>query len=152
MIVFTATLLTGCDTVRNTLGLDHYQADEFNISENPPLSLPPDYKLRPPKDNAQGSVEVNQQSMATQKARTSLLGQKEDCNVKGSHSSERVLLTEAKAGQNVPSDIRQVVNQEAKVQENKTILDDKLSEIAKNAASLRQDQAQNTEQPSKKDS
>ncbi len=39
--------LTGCDNVRNVFGLDHYQADEFNVNTNKPLSMPPSYDELP---------------------------------------------------------------------------------------------------------
>jgi hypothetical protein len=42
-------LLTACDQFKSGLGLDHYQPDEFSIPTNPPLELPPNYKLRPPR-------------------------------------------------------------------------------------------------------
>lgn len=45
-------MLSGCDTIRSTLGLDHNQANGFDVPINPPLVLPPDFNLRPPKPGA----------------------------------------------------------------------------------------------------
>lgn len=45
-------LLAGCDSVRNTLGIDHYQPDEMQSGVNPPLTQPPHFKLRPPRPGA----------------------------------------------------------------------------------------------------
>ncbi|HLD95572.1 MAG TPA: DUF3035 domain-containing protein, partial [Alphaproteobacteria bacterium] len=42
--------LSGCDSIKNTLGMDHYTPDEFEVSSNPPLTVPTDFSLRPPKD------------------------------------------------------------------------------------------------------
>ncbi|MCX7342600.1 MAG: DUF3035 domain-containing protein [Proteobacteria bacterium] len=54
-------LLTACDSVKDSLGMSHYQADEFNLQQNPPLSMPPNYSLMPPRvKNAEGkSVPLN---------------------------------------------------------------------------------------------
>jgi hypothetical protein len=42
-------VLAGCDSTKSALGLDHYQPDEFLVPTNPPLELPPNYNLRPPR-------------------------------------------------------------------------------------------------------
>lgn len=51
-------LLTGCDTVRDTLGLEHSAPNEFDVSSSAPLSMPPDYNLRPPEPGAARPQEV----------------------------------------------------------------------------------------------
>jgi hypothetical protein len=45
-------LLGGCGDTRKTLGLDKTVPDEFKIVSRAPLSLPPDYALRPPQPGA----------------------------------------------------------------------------------------------------
>ena len=54
-------LLTSCDSLKDSLGMSHYQADEFNLQQNPPLSIPPNYKLVPPhtKNKDGKSVPLN---------------------------------------------------------------------------------------------
>jgi hypothetical protein len=44
-------LLTACETggVRETLGLTRDAPDEFTVVSRPPLSLPPEFNLRPPR-------------------------------------------------------------------------------------------------------
>ncbi|MES2984258.1 MAG: DUF3035 domain-containing protein [Pseudomonadota bacterium] len=44
-------LLTACDGggVRETLGLNRDAPDEFTVVSRPPLSLPPEFSLRPPR-------------------------------------------------------------------------------------------------------
>ena len=71
-IVAAGAALSGCDQLRNTLGLDHYQADPFRIPVNPPLSMPPDYNLRPPVPGAPNPGDVNHKEKAQEK----MLGQK----------------------------------------------------------------------------
>jgi hypothetical protein len=44
-------LLAACEdgAVRNTLGLDRSAPDEFTVVSRPPLSVPPEFTLRPPR-------------------------------------------------------------------------------------------------------
>jgi hypothetical protein len=44
-------LLVACEdgAVRNTLGLDRSAPDEFTVVSRPPLSVPPEFTLRPPR-------------------------------------------------------------------------------------------------------
>ncbi len=44
-------ILAGCDgsSVRETLGIANEAPDEFSVLPNPPLSVPPDFDLTPPK-------------------------------------------------------------------------------------------------------
>ena len=41
-------LVTACDTARSVIGLDKQSPDEFAVVPRAPLSVPPDYGLRPP--------------------------------------------------------------------------------------------------------
>ncbi len=45
--------LSACDTIKHTFGLDHYSGDEWSVPNTPPLELPPDYNLMPPKPGAE---------------------------------------------------------------------------------------------------
>lgn len=114
----TAFLLSGCD-MRNTLGLDHYQPNEFNVSDNPPLSVPKDYKLRPPKDGATQTPAGQTSSEAAQAA----LGVKKEEAV--TSTSEKTLVDQAAKGQTPDPSIRETVNKEAAVDAS---LSDKVTE------------------------
>ena len=48
-----AVALSGCDTVRENLGYTKRAPDEFAVYKRAPLSLPPEYSLRPPEPGAQ---------------------------------------------------------------------------------------------------
>ncbi len=110
--------LGGCD-VRHTLGLDHYQPDEFNMSDKPPLSMPKDYKLRPPVDAAKESSETKGSSQAAQK----VLGV--EAKNSATTNGEKDLLTKASQGQAADPHIRETVNKDAAVD---TTLSGKLTE------------------------
>src|SRR5689334_7871027 len=47
-----ALALGGCGGVRQTLGLVRNSPDEFAVVAKPPLTLPPDFGLRPPVPGA----------------------------------------------------------------------------------------------------
>ena len=100
-------LLQGCDTLRSTFGLDHYQPDAFNISTNPPLILPPEYNLLPPVEGAKSPYAQTSSS----KAQTTL-------NISSAKSytnnqSERGLINNVKNDENIPENIRDILEKEA---------------------------------------
>tara|TARA_R110002095_G_scaffold215483_1_gene209846 strand:- start:2000 stop:2473 length:474 start_codon:yes stop_codon:yes gene_type:complete len=61
---------TGCEQTRQALGLKRTQVDEFQVADRDPLSVPPDYKLRPPLPNAPAPAEV----APSERAKEALLG------------------------------------------------------------------------------
>jgi hypothetical protein len=65
-------LLAGCgDEMRKTFGLGKNAPDEFQVVRRAPLSLPPDFALRPPQP---GAVRPQEGSVSDQ-ARSTVLGQ-----------------------------------------------------------------------------
>lgn len=60
----------GADGLRDTLGLNRKGPDEFQVVARPPLSIPPEFNLRPPK---QGAEYVPAMS-ATEQAHSEVLG------------------------------------------------------------------------------
>ncbi len=111
-LVCISILLSGCDTFRNTLGLDHYQADAFAVVENPPLSMPPDYKLRPPREKSEEKSPSS--SVKTQKI---MFGKEESAQASQSKAVETDILKQAGGNAEVSSDIRKIVDEEAKQEE-----------------------------------
>jgi hypothetical protein len=65
-----ATLLAGCSSVRNSFGLGKSSPDEFRVVTQAPLSMPPDYNLRPPRPGAPRP----QEATASTIARSTLIG------------------------------------------------------------------------------
>ena len=55
----TAILLTGCSDARESLGLGRSSPDEFVVVDRPPLSIPPEFGLRPPRPGAPRPQEVD---------------------------------------------------------------------------------------------
>ena len=131
--------LTGCDTFRNTFGLDHYQADEFNVGENPPLSMPPNYNLAPPANNASENSEKKKadDENTTKKAKEALLGRAEKTK-NSSTNSGKIIVKKASEVQKPDPEIRKTVTEEKdSLSSDSNSFPDKVAkigqEIAKNA-------------------
>jgi len=58
IIIASLLALTACsgNTVKTTLGLDRGAPDEFRVVSRPPLSVPPQFSLRPPGSAADSSL------------------------------------------------------------------------------------------------
>ncbi|MGI9510803.1 MAG: DUF3035 domain-containing protein [Geminicoccaceae bacterium] len=67
-----ATMLGGCggDTVQEALGYEQTGPDEMAVIKRPPLTVPPDYNLRPPRPDDENLAE----EAASETARQTLLG------------------------------------------------------------------------------
>src|SRR6266704_800210 len=47
-----ASLLSGCTDFRRIVGMDRVGPDEFAVESRAPLTIPPEYNLRPPQPGA----------------------------------------------------------------------------------------------------
>jgi hypothetical protein len=110
-----AALFAGCSDVADTLGLGRNPPDEFAVVDRPPLALPPDFDLRPPKPGAPRPQEIN----TAQRASTMLFGPKakmadRDASPPDESRSdaEKALLESAGAAHADPN-IREMVDREA---------------------------------------
>jgi hypothetical protein len=56
--------LAGCDSTKEMLGLTKRSPDEFQVVSRAPLSMPPDYSLRPPSPGAPRPQEGTTQDQA----------------------------------------------------------------------------------------
>ncbi len=54
-------LLGACENVKEQLGLTKSSPDEFSVLTSAPLTLPPDYRLRPPQPGAERPQQVSVQ-------------------------------------------------------------------------------------------
>ncbi|MDE2030355.1 MAG: DUF3035 domain-containing protein [Alphaproteobacteria bacterium] len=100
-----ALALTACSDARKELGLGRSAPDEFAVVNRPPLSMPPDYTLRPPRPGAPPLHVVNPE----QSARKALLGNA--ASPASESVGEQALLKEAGVSKALP-DIRAIVNRE----------------------------------------
>jgi len=106
--------LGGCDSFRNTFGLDHYSPDEWRASPSPGLILPPGFderpKLPPPTPGAPNPHIVPEAI----KAQKTVLG---DTLPTGSTASttkgEKDVIEKASENQEITPDIREKLDEES---------------------------------------
>ncbi|MBW8308776.1 MAG: DUF3035 domain-containing protein [Candidatus Paracaedibacteraceae bacterium] len=124
LLGFTAILLSGCDSIKHTFGLDHSQHDEYTTPITPPLSMPRGYNELPhPELHAQplGYTPAKKRAQA-------LLGTPSS---NGSKETEENLIKKASAGQAADENIRNTVDAEATQEKN--VLE-KLTNLGKTAS------------------
>lgn len=63
-IFLIAVALNGCDKAKQALGQNKEGPDEFAVFQRAPLSLPPDYNLRPPKPGSERPQALNPREKA----------------------------------------------------------------------------------------
>ena len=110
-----AALLGGCEDVRSALGQSKSAPDEFAVYSRAPLSLPPDYGLRPPAPGSTRPQEVAPRS----EARRAVLGAKGTAKAgraapAGSSPGVQALLTNL-GTQNANPNIRATINRETTI-------------------------------------
>ena len=99
-----AARLAGCDTASKAFGLAKVTPDEFRVVTKAPLTLPPDYSLRPPAPGEPRPQELQPESAARQ----ALVGQRAgDVRSDG----ERIFVSKAGADHADPL-VRYVVDDE----------------------------------------
>ena len=105
-------LLSGCSTstLTRTFGLTRDAPDEFTVVTRAPLSMPPDYTLRPPQPGAMRPQEQSDRSLAESAlVPEAALGG----TPSGVSPGQSALVRDAGGG--APADIRQRVDQEARL-------------------------------------
>ncbi len=115
--------LAGCgagDDVARTIGLVRDVPDEFTVTTRAPLSMPPDYTLRPPEPGASRPQEQTprQAAEATLAPQSTLAG-----NAAMSPGQQALL---AATGPAAPADIRAQVDRSAALESGKRSLTDRL--------------------------
>jgi hypothetical protein len=138
-------LLTACESMKDSLGLTHYQADEFNVKQHDALEVPPNYDLMPPrkkeKDKDGNSIPVKETAV---KAREVVGGESTDSDAALSKESEQDLKEKVGAADD---SVRKEIDKDAEVEEDSAV-DKKLSawkkEFVENAASISKDAKEKT--------
>ena len=112
-----AAALTGCGSIRDAAGLGKQSPDEFAVATKQPLVIPPDYNLRPPRDGAPPTNQVQ----PTDAAQSALFDTQDPAAaakmIPGDYSeAEKTLLATAHAANPDPS-IRQQIASDGRAME-----------------------------------
>jgi hypothetical protein len=99
--------LSACSGAKETLGLTKTAPDEFEVVKQAPLSMPPDYNLRPPRP---GAPRPQEQTTSAQ-AREVVFGV-EARDDRGAPTDAESLLLQQAGGLNADPDIRAKVDAE----------------------------------------
>ena len=107
-------LLSACESARKAFGVEKTSPDEFAVYSRPPLSLPPDYRLRPPAPGSSRPQGESTKYMAKQ----AILGNtvqtgKTPKPVEGSIGIQALLRDTG--GMAASSDIREIINSETSI-------------------------------------
>ena len=116
-------VLTGCggtDDLARTIGLTRDVPDEFTVTTRAPLSMPPDFSIRPPTPGASRP----QERSASAAAEAALSPQAALAPAGAQTAGERALLLAA--GPTAPGSIRNDVNKEASLDTGDRKLTDRL--------------------------
>lgn len=100
-------LLAGCGNVKKNLGLERSAPDEFTVMHRAPLSMPPDYALRPPQPGAPRP----QDAVVEEQAKAAVFGENAGTAEAAHGSADETLLKNAGADQ-ADDRIRQQVDRE----------------------------------------
>ena len=106
--------LSGCGEARQAFGLERNVPDEFAVVSRAPLSLPPDYNLRPPQPGAPRPQEPTTRQAAQRVVLASAQSQAEPLSprpTRGVSSGESVILARAGTDMADPG-IRRTVDEE----------------------------------------
>lgn len=120
--------VSGCESTRETFGLNKQSPDEFAVVSRAPLSLPPDFTLRVPEPGAPRP----QTGSTTDQARRILVGDDPDAVkrdiTEGARSKGQVALLSASGAQYADPDIRNTVDRETSIfiSESEGVIDDLL--------------------------
>lgn len=108
LAVATGAALGGCDDTKKVLGLEKRAPDEFAVYSRAPLSLPPNYALRPPAPGENRPQETN----ATMEAERALRG-KQTVQLPANASPGTTSLLQRTGSLNALPNIRATVNLES---------------------------------------
>ncbi len=106
-------LLSGCESARKAFSSEKTAPDEFAVYSRPPLSLPPEYKLRPPTPGViqpgQSPTRIAKQAILKNSVKTA----RPKTQIKGS-AGLQILLRDTGA-LTASSDIRALIEQESSI-------------------------------------
>lgn len=105
-----ALLLGACENVKNQLGLNKNSPDEFSVLTRAPLTIPPEFNLRPPEPGAERPQEISVQDQV-KAALFNASPDKAAASGEPTTTGESAILARAGSSEQ-QSNIRSVINQD----------------------------------------
>ncbi len=106
-------LLSGCESARKAFSSDKNAPDEFAVYSRPPLSLPPEYKLRPPTPGEKFIRGNSTVAIAKQAIIGGAVSRRAPQKIEGSPGV--IALLRDTGGLTATSDIRATINEESSI-------------------------------------
>ena len=100
--------LSGCTSAKRAFGMQKVAPDEFTIVTKPPLVLPPDYSLRPPRPGAPNPAQIEPGG----NAQAALFGREGMSDNAMGYTGGETSLLDTTGGSGASPDIRKVLNSE----------------------------------------
>ena len=113
-VLFSVIILAGCENAREQMGIGKQSPDEFAVVTRAPLSMPPDYGLRPPRPGVLRPQEAKVEDSARNELIRSTGTEPASNRDSGGSRGETALLAKAGATNPDPS-IRQAINRESSI-------------------------------------
>ena len=109
ILIFIPFFLISCTKVQESAGVTRKSIDEFQVIENPPLVIPPDFNLLPPEQLEEKNIEELESELAEE----ILFGLEDEAENKQTNSTSTInkILIETDA-LNIDSSIRQEIDQD----------------------------------------
>lgn len=108
-VLLAASTLSACTDVKRSLGYEKQAPDEFQVVQRAPLSMPPDFSLRPPQP---GAVRPQEGTVRDQ-ARQVLTGLRTSTPIStDNRSSGDIAMMKRVGADSIQPDIRVIVNKE----------------------------------------
>ena len=106
--------LSSCSQIRDSAGVNRKNIDEFQVIENPPLVIPPDFNLLPPEQ----LKEKNIADVESDLAKEILFGLNEESNVSNSNTSTMENILSQTNADHANNDIRQEIDEQFSSEKN----------------------------------
>ncbi len=108
IIIGLSIFTSSCNTVRNSAGVNRKVIDEYNIIENPPLVIPPNFNLLPPDQIESKRIDETDSELAKE----ILFGlEEEESNLTDDNTLINTIVDETNAN-DVDSNIRTFIDEE----------------------------------------
>lgn len=108
LLVLSLLALSACSSVKRELGVGRNSPDEFTVVKRAPLTLPPDYALRPPMDP---SLPPPSKTETVEQAKEVVLGKDDEKKTAKENKADSALMSKLGTSDD-NADIRKIIDEE----------------------------------------